>query len=70
MVTKDQQIAFLKAFKETFREELMNNNVIHIDGIGKFSLNHIPQHEEKQASGQVIMKPPQNRVEFESEFES
>lgn len=70
MVTKDQQIAFLKAFKETFREELMKNNVIHFDRIGKFSLQHIPQHEEKKANGQVIMMPPQNRISFESEFES
>lgn len=69
MVTKDQQIAFLKAFKETFREELMMDNVIHINGLGKFSLNHIPQHEEKKANGQVIMVPPQNRIDFVSEFE-
>jgi nucleoid DNA-binding protein len=68
MVTKDQQIAFLRAFKETFREELMMDNVIHFNGIGKFTLNHVPQHQEKKSDGQVIMVPPENRINFESEY--
>ena len=67
MVTKEQQIAFLKSFKDCFRDRLMANDTIRLNGLGEFSLSHIHQKEETKADGQVVMMPPRNQIIFKSE---
>lgn len=45
----------------------MANDTIRLNGLGEFSLSHIPQKEETKADGQVVMMPPRNQIIFKSE---
>jgi nucleoid DNA-binding protein len=67
MASKEQQIAFLKAFKEVFRAELMDGNVVRLEGLGEFGIQHIPQQEQEQPDGSVMMMPPRKQLQFKPE---
>lgn len=57
---------FVKALRETIREQVIRKNSIEIDGLGLFEPVHEEQREEKTADGKVVMMPPRDRVEFRS----
>lgn len=58
---------FIKAFKEVLREEIIKENTVALDGLGRFEVVHEKQHQEKLDNGQVLMIPPKDVVVFTPE---
>jgi len=59
---------FLKAFKETIREELLSNNMVQIDGFGRFEKVHQNQRQKKYENGRIVLLPPRDMITFRSEI--
>ena len=54
---------FLEAFKEVVREELIQHNKVHIEGLGTFSPMHRSQRKWEYKNGKVVLLPPKDYVE-------
>lgn len=61
---------FIKAFKEVLRDQILDKNKVEIEGLGLFRAVHQKQHQKKYKSGRVVMVPPADVVEFESNVRS
>jgi nucleoid DNA-binding protein len=61
---------FIKAFKEVLREQILDKNIVEVDGLGKFEVVHRKQHQKKYENGRVVMIPPADVVEFQSKVRS
>jgi len=59
---------FLKALKETIREEIINNNTVQIDGFGRFEKKHQNQRQKKFENGRIVLLPPRDKITFSSEI--
>jgi nucleoid DNA-binding protein len=59
-------VEFIIAFKEVLREQFVNKNSVLIDGLGRFDVKHIEQHQKKFENGKVVMMPPEDILEFNS----
>jgi nucleoid DNA-binding protein len=55
---------FIKALRETVREELIQQNDVEITGLGLFKAVHEEQRESKNDDGVVVMLPPKDRIVF------
>ncbi len=60
------EIEFIIAFKEILREQFVNKNNVEIDGLGKFEVTHLGQHQKKYDNGKVVMMPPADVLKFKS----
>lgn len=61
---------FIKAFKEVLREQILDKNIVEVDGLGIFEVIHKKQHQKKYENGRVVMIPPADVVEFQSKVRS
>jgi len=59
---------FIKAFKETIREEIINNNTVQIDGFGRFEKKHQNHRQKKFENGRIVLLPPRDKINFSSEI--
>lgn len=59
---------FIKKFKEVIREQIAQNNRIHIDGFGEFQKVHISQSQKKLQDGQIVIEPPRDIIDFKPEI--
>ncbi|TYP93817.1 DNA-binding protein [Fodinibius salinus] len=55
---------FLQAFSEVVRNEVSQNNEVHVEGIGCFVSEHQKQYQKKFDDGRVVMMPPKNTISF------
>lgn len=60
----DLKPEFLKALGEVIREEVTGNRPVDLPGIGRFEKVHQKQYQQKTDSGQVVMMPPADRLQF------
>ncbi|MGF1670338.1 MAG: HU family DNA-binding protein [Balneolaceae bacterium] len=59
---------FIKAFKETIREEIIKNNTVQIEGFGRFEKEHQNQRQKKFENGKIVLLPPCDKIIFSSEI--
>ena len=59
---------FIKAFKEVLREQIIKKNDVQIEGLGRFRVVHQEQRQKKYDNGRVVMLPPSDVVEFQSQI--
>lgn len=59
---------FLKAFKEVLRKEILNKNKVELEGLGSFEVVHRKQYQKKNDDGSLVMMPPADVVEFQSDL--
>lgn len=59
---------FIQKFKEIIREQIAEGNQVNIEGLGKFEKVHEKQEQKKYENGRVVMLPPRDKVEFQSEI--
>ncbi|MGM0587519.1 MAG: HU family DNA-binding protein [Bacteroidota bacterium] len=52
---------------QAIRELLLEQQVVRIEGLGKFERIHIKQHQEQRSNGQVELMPPKDIIEFTAE---
>lgn len=57
---------FVIAFKEVLREQFIDKNDVHIEGLGRFSVKHQKQYQKKFENGKVVLMPPKDVLEFKS----
>ncbi len=57
---------FIIAFKEILREQLVDKHKVDIEGLGTFEVKHREQHQKKYDNGKIVMIPPADVLEFES----
>jgi len=55
---------FIRTFKEVMREQLIQKNSVHVEGLGRFENQHQQQVQMSGSDGQVVMMPPCDRVVF------
>lgn len=61
---------FIKAFKDTLREQILNKNEVNVEGLGSFTMAHRKQYQKKDENGKIVMMPPADIVEFKSNVRS
>lgn len=58
---------FVENFREVIRDELVKRKSVQIDGLGTFRVKHEKQRQQHNESGQVVLLPPRDIVQFISE---
>lgn len=56
--------AFLQAFREVVREQVLRKNEVRLDGIGSFRFEHRNQFQKQYDDGRVVMMPPRDTITF------
>ncbi|MDZ7772662.1 MAG: HU family DNA-binding protein [Balneolaceae bacterium] len=56
--------AFLQAFREVVREQVLRKNEVHLDGLGYFRFEHRNQFQKQYDDGRVVMMPPRDTITF------
>lgn len=59
---------FIINFKEVVREQVAENNLVQLDGVGEFRKVHQKQREEKYDDGRVVLMPPKDVIEFKPDI--
>lgn len=56
--------AFLQAFREVVREQVLQKNEVRLDGLGRFRFEHRNQFQKQYEDGRVVMMPPRDTITF------
>lgn len=59
---------FIIKFKEVIREQVAENNLVQLDGVGEFRKVHQKQQEKKYEDGRVVLLPPKDTIEFKPDI--
>jgi nucleoid DNA-binding protein len=58
---------FQKALVEVLRDQLLNQKIVHIHGLGSFRVDHKKQYTTKTEEGKSVIMPPRDVIIFTSE---
>lgn len=53
-----------EALIDEMRTALVKKNDVQLKGLGTFKLVHEKQHQKQYKDGQVVLMPPQDKIEF------
>ena len=67
MSQKIDPVMFEKALKEVIVSALHEEGSVHVEGLGTFRKVHQGSREMVDASGRVVMLPPEDRIVFDAE---
>jgi len=59
---------FILKFQEVIREQMAENNIVRLDGIGEFRKVHQKQREKKYDDGRIVLLPPKDIIEFKPDI--
>lgn len=59
---------FVKTFIQVMKEQLAQDNLIHLEGLGKFQKTHQTHSQKKLDDGRVMLMPPKDIIEFKPEI--
>ena len=65
-ITRDQAVA---ALVEVVRETLVRGEDVHLPELGTFRVEYRPSEAEALPTGEVVMRPPCNKIVFSPHHE-